>query len=196
MRKLSVSICLTMRQRVAPSAPRMASSRARKAARPNCMFITFTQAIRRTTMTAPSIAYMIWRQLLAGERLEEWLHAGGDEMLVGLRIVLRDPFGEADELRVDLVLGHTRFESAHDRGTDAGGIAARLERKLVVKRHPKLFVLRELKIRRHDADNGGGLAIDPDCLADDMRVAIEIAFPDFVARGSSPSPRPACCPPP
>ena len=60
MRKLSVSICLTMRPRVAPSAPRMASSRERKAARPNCMFITFTQAIRRTTMTAPSIAYMIW----------------------------------------------------------------------------------------------------------------------------------------
>ena len=59
--RLSVSICLTSRQRVAPSAPRMASSFARKAARPNCMFITFTQAMSKTRMTAPSIAQTIWR---------------------------------------------------------------------------------------------------------------------------------------
>ena len=32
---------------------------ARNAARPNCMFITFTQAISRTAMTALSMAYMI-----------------------------------------------------------------------------------------------------------------------------------------
>ena len=59
--RLSVSICLTSRQRVAPSAPRIASSFARKAARPNCMFITFTQAMSSTRMTAPSIAQTICR---------------------------------------------------------------------------------------------------------------------------------------
>ncbi len=61
MRKLSVNICLTMRHWVAPRAPRIATSRARSAARPNCMFITLTQAMRSTTTTAPSMAYMIWR---------------------------------------------------------------------------------------------------------------------------------------
>src|SRR5678816_2956948 len=98
-------------------------------------------------------------------------------MLIGLRVVLRNPLGKADELSVGLVLGNTRFESTHDLGADAGRIAAPLERKLVVKRHPKLFVLREFKVRRHDADNGSGFAIDPNCLANDMRVAIEIAPP-------------------
>jgi hypothetical protein len=41
--------------------------------------------------------------------------------------------------------------------------------------------LRELKIRRHDADDGGGFAVDPDRLAHDVGVAVEIALPDFVA---------------
>ena len=88
MRKLSVSICLTMRQRVAPSAPRIASSRARNAARPNCMFITFTQAMRRTTMTAPSMAYMIWRSCGPVNAFQQRLHIGGDELPVCLRVVL------------------------------------------------------------------------------------------------------------
>src|SRR6478672_3368965 len=100
-------------------------------------------------------------------------------MLVRLRVVLSDPLGKGDELCVGLVLGNTGFESTYDRGTDVGQIAAPLEWKLVVKRHPKLFVLREFKVRRHDPDNGSGFAIDPNCLANDMRVAIEIAPPDF-----------------
>src|SRR5260370_39235082 len=103
-------------------------------------------------------------------------------MLVGLRVVLRNPFSERDELGVGLVLGNIRLEPTHDRRTDAGWVAPRLESKLIVKRHPKLFVLRKLKVRWHDADNGGGFAIDPNCLANDMRVAVEIAFPDFVAQ--------------
>ncbi len=40
--------------------------------------------------------------------------------------------------------------------------------------------MRELKIWRHDADDGGGFAVDPDRLADNVRIAVEIAFPDFV----------------
>ena len=39
----------------------MASSFARNAARPNCMFITFTHAISKTRMTAASIAQTVWR---------------------------------------------------------------------------------------------------------------------------------------
>ena len=113
----------------------------------------------------------VWR---SGRTLAE------DELGVRLRIVLRHPLGEADKLGVRLVLSNTRLEPAHDRRTDARRIAARLERKFVVKRHPKLFVLREFKIRWHDANDGGGFAVNPDRLANNERVAIEIALPDFV----------------
>ena len=57
--RLSVNICRTSLHRLAPSAPRIANSFARKAARPNCMFITFTQAISNTRMTAASIAQTV-----------------------------------------------------------------------------------------------------------------------------------------
>ena len=55
----------------------MASSFARKAARPNCMFMTLTQAMSRTTPTAPSMAQTIWRsctpvkKLISGTTLAE-----------------------------------------------------------------------------------------------------------------------------
>src|SRR5262249_1622237 len=39
-----------------------------------------------------------------------------------------------------------------------------------------------LKVRRHDANNGGGLAVDPNGLADNVWVPVEIAFPNFVAK--------------
>ena len=55
----------------------MASSFARNAARLNCMFITFTQAISNTTMTAANMAQTIWRsctpvnELISGMTLAE-----------------------------------------------------------------------------------------------------------------------------
>jgi hypothetical protein len=52
---LSVSICRTSRPRVAPSEARTASSRARSAARANCMFITLTHAMSSTPTQNPSI---------------------------------------------------------------------------------------------------------------------------------------------
>ena len=138
-RKLSVIICLTSRQRVAPSAPRMASSFARKAARPNCMFITFTHAISKTTTTAPSIAYTVWRScgpvnvLSSGCTLAET----SCPFVFGLSFAnaLRQP----DEFCVHLIKAYSGFQPAHDRRSDTREIAARFGWKLIEKRNPKLF---------------------------------------------------------
>ena len=73
------------------------------------------------------------------------------------------------------------------------GIAARFERKFIEKRNPKLLRDRKLKSWRHHADDGGGFAINPDRLSDDVRIAVEIALPDFVAEDRRSSLRPACC---
>ena len=60
--RLSVSICRTRRARVAPREERTASSRARSAARANCMFITFTQAISSTPTQKPSMVRSVPRK--------------------------------------------------------------------------------------------------------------------------------------
>ncbi len=60
--RLSVSICRTSRARVAPSEERTASSRARNAARPNCMFITLTHAISSTPTQKPSMVRSVPRR--------------------------------------------------------------------------------------------------------------------------------------
>jgi hypothetical protein len=60
--RLSVSICRTRRVRVAPREERMASSRARKVARANCMFITFTQAMRSTPTQKASMVRRVPRR--------------------------------------------------------------------------------------------------------------------------------------
>lgn len=86
-------------------------------------------------MTAPNIAYDLG-QLLAGEALQERLHAGGSEIGIRLRIVLGDAFGEAAELSIGLVLGNTGFQAAKDLRPVGGGIAAGFERELIVKRDP------------------------------------------------------------
>ena len=59
--RLSVSIWRNSRTRVAPSDARIASSRARRVARANCMFITFTQAMRRTPTPNPSMVSSVPR---------------------------------------------------------------------------------------------------------------------------------------
>ena len=53
---LSISSCRMIRQRLAPSAARIETSRARSTARLSSMFATFAQAIRRTKPTAPSMS--------------------------------------------------------------------------------------------------------------------------------------------
>ena len=59
--RLSVSICVMSRVRVAPSDERIASSLARSVARANCMFITLTQAMSSTPTQKPSIVHSVAR---------------------------------------------------------------------------------------------------------------------------------------
>ena len=47
--------------------------------------------------------------------------------------------------------------------------------------HPDLLVHRELEARGHHADDGGGLRVDAQRAADDVRVALEAVLPDLVA---------------
>src|SRR4029077_14433722 len=50
----------------------------------------------------------------------------------------------------------------------------------IVMRRPKFLRHRKFKIRRHHPDNGCSLAIHANALSDDVGIAIEVAFPDFV----------------
>ena len=63
IRRLSVSICWTIRQRLAPSASRIAISRWRPSARESIMFARFAQPISRTNATAPESASSAGRML-------------------------------------------------------------------------------------------------------------------------------------
>ncbi len=193
---LSVSICLTRRQRVAPSAPRIASSFARKAARPNCMFITFTQAISKTRMTAPSMAQTIWRNCTPVKKLISGCTAAEVRSLFVFGL-------SAAMLRAIVIISAfawssvtPRFQPAH-HGRRAiisaeEKVAAWCERPLIVERCPKLLGDRELKSRRHDADDGRGFAINGDVLSDNLWVSIEIASARFRRRESPSLERRAC----
>ena len=79
------------------------------------MFITFTQAMSNTTMTAPSIAQTIWRSCTPVNALISGSHTGRGEILIRLRIVGRDVARDRDHLRVRLVERDARLQSAHDR---------------------------------------------------------------------------------
>ena len=121
-------------------------------------------------------------QLWSSESVEKGLDAGRDKRAVGFRILLRETAGEADKLGVCLVNADTVLEPAHDRRPYrvALEIAARFGRKFVEQRHPKLLANRKSKVGRHDPNDGGGLAVNPNVLANDVAIAAEIALPNFV----------------
>ena len=127
-------------------------------------------------------------QLRTSHRIQKRLHARRGECGVRLRIVLRQMAGKTNELRVHLIDAHTRLEPANHRRCGIVGpdqqLTARFWRKLIVKRNPELFGDRKFEIRRHDADDRGSLAINPNTLSDDVAVAVEIALPDFVTEDS------------
>src|ERR1700737_3954794 len=94
--------------------------------------------------------------------------------------------GQSDKFRVRLVDADTRFEPTHHRRRGIIGakqqLAARHQRKLIIKRRPKFLRNWKLKIWRHDADDGRGFAINPNALTNDVGVGVEITPPDFVAQ--------------
>jgi len=135
--KLSVNICRTSLHCVAPSAPRIASSFARNAARPNCMFITFTQAISNTRTTAAEHCPDGLTKLDAGECIQQRLHASRRQILICLGVVRCQMASKRNKLRIRLINSHTRLEPAHDCRCiivrSQSQVAARLWRKLMYK---------------------------------------------------------------
>ena len=87
-----------------------------------------------------------------------------------------------------MIESHIWFEPSHDgRSCIAGaeyGRTASCQRELVVIGNPKFFGDGELKVGRHHADYARGLAINANTLADNVRIAAEITFPDFVTKNS------------
>ena len=57
---------------------------------------------------------------------------------------------------------------------------------MIVKRHPEFLEIWELKILRHNADDCCRLAINSNVLSDDVGIAVEIPFPNFVTENDGP----------
>src|SRR5207302_1267606 len=115
------------------------------------------------------------------ERIQQRLHVRRNELAIRFRVVFGQSFGQSDIFRIYLVDANAILEPAHDRWSDSRRIAALLERKLIIQRHPQLLANRKFKVWRHHADNRGGAAIDSNGLANDFRIGAEIALPDLVA---------------
>ena len=123
-------------------------------------------------------------QLHAGESIDQRLYAGRGEILIRLRIILRDVTRDRDHLRVRLVERHARLQPSHDRRRATvrteEKFAAWCWRPFIIERRPKFFRSRELKARRHHADDRRRFAVDGDALSDNVRIGVEITAPDFV----------------
>ena len=57
---------------------------------------------------------------------------------------------------------------------------------MIVKRRPEFLEIWELKIRRHNADDRCRFAINSNVLSDDVGIAVEIPFPNFVTENDDP----------
>ncbi len=117
------------------------------------------------------------------ERLDQRLDEGGVEFLVRVGEGDGELLGDGREFSRGLVEGHLALDQAEDGGRRALGIGvvARLRGIFAVEGDPDLLVDGEGEARRHDADDGGGFAVDADALADDIGRTAEIALPELVA---------------
>jgi hypothetical protein len=130
------------------------------------MFITLTQAISSTPTQNPSIVSSV--------------HLAGVELLVRLRVRLRQPLRERREFGIRLIHGHARLERAEERGIVAVWIGARPRREFTEERQPQLLVLGKRESLFHDADDRRRLPVDADTPSDDVLRAAEVALPDAV----------------
>ena len=129
-------------------------------------------------------------ELHADQRIRERLHRRRSEILVRFRIFPRHLSSQIDKFCVRLIESNSRFEPTHNRrrgvvGTD-DELAAGYRRKLIVKRRPEFLEIWELKILRHNADDCCRLAINSNVLSDDVGIAVEIPFPNFVTENDGP----------
>jgi hypothetical protein len=86
------------------------------------------------------------------------------------------------DLAVGLLDGEVAAEETDDGGrvTLGAAVGAVFRRELGEERNPDLLVLREGEAGRHDADDGGGAAVEADGLAEDIGDAAEVGLPELV----------------
>src|SRR4029450_9308808 len=112
--------------------------------------------------------------------------------LIGLGIILSQLVSKIAKFRIRLIESDSRFEPANHRRCGVvctnHELAARYRGKMIVKRRPEFLKSRELKIRRHNTNDGCGFAVNSNVLSDDFGIAVEITFPNFVAENDAPSP--------
>ena len=130
------------------------------------------------------------------EGLEQRLHLAGVELLVGVGIGGREPPRDRRRLGVRLIERDARLQQAEHRRVVRRRVVALARRELAEERNPELLVGREREALRHHADDGGGLAVQAEALADDVRRAAEVALPQRVADDRHLGGVRADCPPP
>ena len=126
---LSARNCCTSRQRPAPSAARTATSRVRPLARASSRLATFTQATRRTSVTAPSRISSAGRMFADDAILQP--DRGHHAILVGAREVSRQACRHESHRAVRLAEIDARLEARDGayplRASRALGDVARFE---------------------------------------------------------------------
>src|SRR5438034_6609321 len=177
---LSVSNWRIVRQRLAPSAVRIAISFRRATARTRRRLATLTHAISSTKTTAPASTSSPKRMsptTFFKQRFD--LNAAPR---VGVGIDLFETPADRVHLLLRLPERNPRFESRKDAKRIARALrGARSEvqrRRHLGLRGPER---REAKLRRHNADHRVGLAVQRDRLPGDIRIAAKTPLPHWIA---------------
>jgi hypothetical protein len=114
----------------------------------------------------------------------ELLDGGSDiahgELLVGVGVGGGELLGDGVDFVLRLLDRDPGLELRDDGDEIDAAVVARARGEGGVDGDPELLVVREVEIRRHDADDGSGGAVDADGLADDARIAAEVGLPERV----------------
>ena len=174
----SVSSWRMMRRRPAPRAARIEISRWRTDARASSRLATFEHAITSTSVTAPIIA-RITSSTCSGIIQSAQRPDDGAPALVLVRIRGRETANHAARHRSSPARPTRRASSARtpaetrtSRAVDSKYGASVTQRRCVSGKH---------ELRRHDADDGVGKAVDGNRPADDRAVAVVSQLPHLVA---------------
>ena len=178
-RRLSVSSWRTMRVRPAPSAARIANSPWRCTPRASRRFITFTQAMTSTRITAPSTAKRAGR---TPRVISSWSGVSAlDRMPEGLWMLHHERPRDA----VQVLAGELE---ARARAQPSDGVEVVAPRAplghVVLERSPERRLGRRHvhEPGRHDADHHVAAVVERDRSSDDGGIAVEAAPPERIAQ--------------
>ena len=177
----SISSCCISRPRVAPSAVRIAISSTRYADRANSSVAAVAQPMASTIAAAPSSASGTGSSLRPRKRSLNGVTVGRSSMGDAAGAESRD---DSAARRTSSAAAASRRMPVARRRDDAGRSALATEcGESGPLRHgkPQRGLQREGDVRRHDADDRRGDAVDGDEAADDVRVIAEPPLPQVGA---------------